>query len=302
MTVLRIATRGSKLALWQAQHVAEALRPIVAPAHVELFVVQTTGDRVQDRSLGVIGGQGVFTKEIQHALLDGRADLAVHSLKDLPTEPVDGLVLAAVPPRASTADALISPRFLRFEALPRGARIATGSSRRRAQLLNQRPDLQLVDIRGNVDTRLRKLQDGNLDGLILAAAGLDRLGLSDRITEILSDEWMLPAVGQGALGLECRSDDKGTLTAVQQLNHQASLLEVTAERAFLRTLGGGCILPIACLGKVAGSSLVLRGAVCSPDGVSRVDGELVGPATDAVRLGTDLARQLLRDGAGRLLR
>jgi hydroxymethylbilane synthase len=232
MTSLRIATRGSKLALWQAQHIAEGLRPIVAPALVELVIVQTTGDRVQDRSLGVIGGQGVFTKEIQHALLDGRADLAVHSLKDLPTEPVDGLVVAAVPPRASTADALISPRFLRFDALPHGARIATGSSRRRAQILNQRPDLELVDIRGNVDTRLRKLEDGNLDGLILAAAGLDRLGLSSRITEILSDEWMLPAVGQGALGLECRSDDKVTLAAIQQLNHQATFQAVTAERAF----------------------------------------------------------------------
>jgi hydroxymethylbilane synthase len=301
MTSLRIATRGSKLALWQAQHIAEGLRPIVAPALVELVIVQTTGDRVQDRSLGVIGGQGVFTKEIQHALLDGRADLAVHSLKDLPTEPVDGLVVAAVPPRASTADALISPRFLRFDALPHGARIATGSSRRRAQILNQRPDLELVDIRGNVDTRLRKLEDGNLDGLILAAAGLDRLGLSSRITEILSDEWMLPAVGQGALGLECRSDDKVTLAAIQQLNHQATFQAVTAERAFLRTLGGGCILPIACLGKVVGSVLTLRGTVCSPDGAARVDGQLAGPATDATPLGMDLARQLLRDGAGRLL-
>lgn len=303
---LRIATRGSKLALWQANHVAELLRQLLAQragsaSVVELVIIQTTGDQVGDKSLSVIGGQGVFTKEIQQALLDGKADLAVHSLKDLPTEPVPGLVLAAVPPRAPTGDALISLRHTRFDELPRGARIATGSLRRRAQILHRRPDLELVDIRGNVDTRLRKLQERDLDGLILAVAGLERLGLTSQITEVLDQDWMLPAVGQGALGLECRNDDIATLALVRQLNHEPSMQAVLAERAFLRALGGGCQLPIGALGMADSDTLTLRGVVCSPDGRECLREQLTGAVHDPTALGAQLGEILLQQGARRLL-
>jgi hydroxymethylbilane synthase len=298
----RIGTRGSRLALWQANHVAEQLRPLLAPREVVLVELRTTGDQVRDVSLAAIGGQGVFTKEIQQAVRDGRADLAVHSLKDLPTAPVPGLVLAAVPPRGPTRDVLIAPRHGRFDNLPRAARVATGSSRRRAQLLHRRPDLHLVDIRGNVDTRLRKLCTEDLDGLILAQAGLERLNLAHEVTEVLDPSWMLPAVGQGALGLECRADDDEALAAVRRLNHAPSMQAVTAERAFLRTLGGGCLLPIAALADVAGEVLTLTGAVCSPDGRRRLAGTVTGPAADADALGQELARRLLAQGARELLR
>src|SRR5439155_7785507 len=204
---LRIGTRGSPLALWQANHVAEQLRPLISPRLVELVHVQTEGDRDQSASLAHIGGRGVFTKEIERALLDGRVDVAVHSLKDLPTQPVDGLVLAAIPPRGPAGDVLVAVGVASFDDLPRGARVATGSLRRRAQLLHRRPDLRLADIRGNVETRLRKLEEEDLDATILAEAGLKRLQLEQRITELLDPAWMLPAVGQGALGLECRTDD-----------------------------------------------------------------------------------------------
>src|SRR5436190_4066592 len=240
---LRIGTRASPLALWQANHVADRLRPLAAPRPVELVHVQTEGDRDQAASLAHIGGRGVFTKEIQRAVLDGRVDVAVHSLKDLPTGAVPGLALAAVPPRGPTGDVLVTPTPTRFDDLPRGATVATGSLRRRAQLLHRRPDLQLADIRGNVDTRLRKLREQGLDALILAAAGLERLGLGHAITERLDPAWMLPAVGQGALGLECRSDDAKTRALLAPLNDAATRCAVLAERAMLRGLGGGWQVP-----------------------------------------------------------
>ena len=213
MTPLRIGTRGSRLALWQANHVADLLRPLAAPRPVELVEIQTTGDQVRDRPLAQIGGDGLFTKEIQKALQAGAVDLAVHSLKDLPTIPVEGLCLAAVPRRGASGDAFVSLRHRGFDALPLGAVVATSSLRRRAQVLHRRPDLRLVDIRGNVETRLRKLAEQDLDALILAQAGLERLGLAEAITELLDPTWMLPAVGQGALGLECRADDPTGKTA-----------------------------------------------------------------------------------------
>jgi hydroxymethylbilane synthase len=303
MKPLRIATRGSKLALWQANYVAELLRPMLAlqAGSVELIVIHTTGDQVRDQSLSVIGGQGVFTKEIQQALLDDRADLAVHSLKDLPTEPVAGLTLAATPERAPTGDAFISIRHRRFDDLPPGAKVATGSSRRRGQILHRRPDLNLVDIRGNVDTRLRKLEEQELDAIILAVAGLARLGLSDRIAEVLAEDWMLPAVGQGALGLECRAADEATLAAVRPLSHEPTLQAVLAERAFLRGLGGGCLLPIGALGRVESGELTLTGTVCSVDGRERLLAKLGGPAKAADGLGRELAEELLHQGARRLV-
>ncbi|MCS6977538.1 MAG: hydroxymethylbilane synthase [Gemmatales bacterium] len=301
MKPLRIATRGSKLALWQAEHVAGLLRPLVEPRPVELVVVTTTGDRVQDRSLNVIGGQGAFTKEIQQALLDGRADLAVHSLKDLPTQPVPGLLLAATPPRAAVHDAFVSDKYARFEDLPEGAALGTGSVRRRAQLLHRRPDLRLFDLRGNVDTRLRKMTEGDLDGIVLAVAGLERLGLTARIAEILPEEWMLPAVGQGALGLECRADDAETRAALERINHAETFQAVTAERAFLRALGGGCLVPIAGLGRIEDGILQLQGMVCSPDGSRRIAAVVSGPVSEAQAVGERLAERLLRLGAGEVL-
>jgi hydroxymethylbilane synthase len=298
---LRIGTRGSPLALWQANHVADLLRPRAAPRPVELVLIQTTGDRVQDRPLAQIGGDGLFTKEIQRALLAGTADVAVHSLKDLPTLPVEGLVLAAVPRRGPTGDAFVSRRHRTFAGLPPGAVVATSSLRRRAQLLHRRPDLRLVEMRGNVETRLRKLDEQGLDALALAQAGLERLGLAAAITELLDPAWMLPAVGQGALGLECRADDRETLGLLEPLNDVPSRQAVLAERALLRGLGGGCLVPIGAAARVEGGTLALRGAVLSPDGRERIAGQAEGPAAGAEALGRRLADDLLARGARALL-
>jgi hydroxymethylbilane synthase len=301
MIPLRIGTRSSPLALWQANHVAGRLRPLAAPRPVELVHVQTEGDRDQSASLAHIGGRGVFTKEIQRALLDGRVDVAVHSLKDLPTQPVPGLVLAAVPPRGPTGDVLIALRPTQFDDLPHGARVATGSLRRRAQLLHRRPDLRMEDIRGNVETRLRKLREHGYDALILAQAGLERLGLSDVITEMLDPAWMLPAVGQGALGLECRADDSATRSLLAALDDPATRRAVEAERALLYHLGGGCQVPLGALARVDGDRLVLRGAVLSADGVRQVVGEESGPAEGAAVVGARFADRLRAQGATELL-
>jgi hydroxymethylbilane synthase len=301
MTPLRIGTRGSPLALWQANHVADRLRPLAAPRPVELVLIRTTGDRVQDRPLAQIGGDGLFTKEIQQALLAATADVAVHSLKDLPTLPVEGLVLAAVPSRGPTGDAFVSRRHRTFESMPSGAVVGTSSLRRRAQLLHRRPDLGLVEMRGNVETRLRKLDEQGLDALVLAQAGLERLGLGAAITEMLDPAWMLPAVGQGALGLECRVDDQETLGLLRALDDVPSRQAVLAERALLRALGGGCLVPIGAAGLVEGDALSLRGAVLSPDGQGRVAGQAEGPAAEAEALGRRLAEDLLARGAGALL-
>src|SRR5215218_5024334 len=270
MTPLRLGTRGSPLALWQANFVADRLRPLAAPRAVELVLIETHGDRDQATALAAMGGFGVFTKAIQNALLDGRADVAVHSLKDLPTIPEPQLELAGVPPRGPTGDAFISRKYRRFDALPPGATVGTSSLRRRAQVLNRRPDLKLLDLRGNVDTRLRKLDEQKLDAIILAEAGLVRLGLADRITEILDSSWMLPAVGQGAIGLECRSDDADTKDAVAALTDTNTFRRVQAERAMLYALGGGCLVPIGATSKIVDGVLTLRGAVLSPDGKRRV--------------------------------
>jgi hydroxymethylbilane synthase len=298
---VRVGTRGSALAVWQANHVAEKLRAVAAPRSVQLVEVQTTGDFVQHLSLSQIGGDGVFTRELQRALLDRRVDLAVHSLKDLPTSPVEGLTLAAVPPRGPTGDAFVSRKHARFDELPKGATVGTSSVRRRAQLLHRRPDLHLVPIRGNVDTRLRKLADLNFDAIILAEAGLVRLGLADAITEVLDPSWMLPAVGQGALGVECRADDAVTLALLRPLDDAAARAAVLAERALLRALGGGCQVPIGALATVEGERLTLRGAVLSPDGREWVGEEIAGAAGEAEALGAQLAARLRERGADRLL-
>jgi hydroxymethylbilane synthase len=299
-STIRIGTRGSELASWQANWVAERLR--AQGVQCELVTIATRGDVQQAQPIEMIGTQGVFTKELQKALLDGRIDLSVHSLKDLPTEPVKPLVLAAVPERESPLDVLVSRNGNGFEQLPKGARIGTGSLRRRSQLLHQRPDLQMLDVRGNVDTRLKKLQEGQFDALILAEAGLKRLGLADRITEVLPTKLMLPAVGQGALGLETRAHDtsaRGTTALIDDLaSHQA----VLAERTLLATLRGGCLAPVGAWGRLEDDGrLKITACVLSRDGKQRLFAERLGNAADAVQIGRQLAEDLLADGAAELI-
>lgn len=298
---LRIGTRGSALALWQARFVADQLRSLAESRPIEIVEIETSGDRIRDQALSQIGGDGVFTKEIQRALLAGTVDVAVHSLKDLPTAPVDGLTLAAVPERGPTGDVFISHKHQRFDDLPRSAVVGTSSLRRRAQALHRRPDLQLVDLRGNVETRLRKLREQDLDAIILAEAGLLRLGLESAITEILDPQWMLPAVGQGALGLECRSEDGSTLELLARLDDAPTRQAVTAERALLRGLGGGCLVPMGARASIKGDRLRLCGAVLSPDGMLRIPAELSGAATDAEAIGGEMAKMLLAQGARSIL-
>jgi hydroxymethylbilane synthase len=298
---LRLATRGSPLALWQAHHIADLLRQVAPDQPIEFVKIETTGDQVRDQPLSQIGGEGLFTKEIQRALQENRADVAVHSLKDLPTFVAHGLLLAAVPPRGPTGDALVSNRHPSFEALPQRAIIATSSLRRRAQLLHRRPDLRLVDMRGNVETRLRKLAEQDLDAIILAQAGLERLGLANAITEILDPYWMLPAVGQGALGIECRANDRATLALLLKLDHPATTGAVRAERALLRALGGGCQVPIGATTRIEGQKLTLRAVVLPPDGSQRIVGEVTGSLAEPETLGQRLAEQLLAKGAKELL-
>jgi hydroxymethylbilane synthase len=300
-TSIRLGTRGSHLALWQANYVAERLRPVVDPRPVEIVVIDTHGDLVQDRPIAAMGGFGVFTKSIQDALLDNRVDMAVHSLKDLPTIPVPELALTAVPPRGPTGDAFVSHKHAKFADLPNGAVVGTSSLRRRAQLLNRRRDLRIVDLRGNVETRLRKLREQDLDAIVLAEAGLLRLGLGDSITEILDPTWMLPAVGQGAIGLECRADDVETRHFVEALNDPATWSAVRAERAMLWGLGGGCLVPIGALTTIEGDFLTLRGAVLSADGSRKVVDTHRGPIEQPLNVGSELAARLLTAGARELL-
>ena len=300
-TPIRLGTRGSHLALWQANFVADRLRPVADPRPVEILVIDTHGDLVQDRPIAAMGGFGVFTKSIQDALLDNRVDVAVHSLKDLPTIPVPALALTAVPPRGPAGDAFVSHKHRRSADLPQGATVGTSSLRRKAQLLNRRRDLEIVDLRGNVETRLRKLRDQDLDAIVLAEAGLLRLGLGDAITEVLDPNWMLPAVGQGAIGLECRTDDVETRHLVEALNDSNTWSAVRAERAMLWALGGGCLVPIGVLSTIEGHFLTLRGAVLSPDGSRKVVDTLRGLIDQPLNVGSELAARLLTAGARELL-
>jgi len=300
--ILRIGTRGSPLALWQAHHVGDLLRAAEPGVQIELIEIETVGDQVRDVPLVQLGGDGAFTKAIQQALLDNRVDVAVHSLKDLPTFTVEGLSLAAVPKRGPSGDAFVSVQHRSFAALPPGAVVATSSLRRKAQLLHRRPDLKLIDIRGNVDTRLRKLVEQNLDATILAQAGLVRLGLAERITEILDPAWMYPAVGQGALGLECRNADAATRAIVERLSDAPTRWSVLAERAMLRGLGGGCQVPIGALTQIANGMLTLRGVVLPPDGSQRIAADIAGPMEQAETLGVALANELRGLGADEVLK
>jgi hydroxymethylbilane synthase len=295
---LRLGTRGSALARWQADWVTEQLQTIGVV--VEQVLITTSGD-VTSGPISEIGGQGLFIKEIQRALLDDRIDLAVHSLKDLPTEAVVGLGLAAVPPRADVGDALVSSRFANLDDLPAGARVGTGSRRRQSQLLHLRPDLVVADIRGNVDTRLKKLDAGEYDAIILAQAGLTRLGLTDRITQRLSPDQMLPAVGQGALGIETRADDEATITAIAVLDDAPTRAAVIAERSLLATLLGGCLAPVGAWARCDDGALVLDAVVLSTDGKQRIATRLTDDLNSAAMLGQHAAEQLLAQGAAALI-
>ena len=300
MQHLRIATRRSMLALWQAEHVAGLLRVRYPGLDVSLVPLVTAGDRIQDRPLAAVGGKGLFTKELEVAIAEGRAELAVHSMKDVPAALPEGFVIAAVLPRADPRDAFVSRRHAAFAALPHGARIGTSSQRRQCLLRAARPDLEIVPLRGNVDTRLRKLDDGEFDAIVLASAGLMRLGLGSRITEFLDPRVSLPAVGQGIIGIECR-DDAAVRGLLAPLDDGPTRECLTAERAFAARLGGSCTSPIAGFARRATAMLELEGLVGDPRGSPVYRDQIGGRPDDAAALGRRLAERLLAAGAGALL-
>jgi hydroxymethylbilane synthase len=307
--LIRIGTRGSRLARWQANWVAEQLCAFHAGLATELVEIKTEGDRDRNSPLAAIGGVGVFTKEIQRALLENSIDLAVHSLKDLPTQQTDGLMLAAVPAREDVADALIAPRYQTLTSLPIAARIGTSSPRRRAQLLFLRPDLEVVSLRGNVETRVNSALEGRLDAVVLACAGLLRLGLEHNVTQRLGPPDFLPAVGQGALGLECRRDDTVLEALLKPLNHPSTYRAVLAERAVLAALEGGCTLPMAAWARDladgeaerTGLKMALDAALFDPDGRECIMVSLYGSHHDPEGFGKQVAEALFERGAERLV-
>lgn len=301
---LRIATRSSRLALWQANFIADALRNLSESPEVELVEVTTTGDQDRTQPLHEMGGVGVFTREVQRAVLDGRADLAVHSLKDLPTETVAGLTLAAVPARASQFDALVLPTStgsMSLADLPAQSRIGTGSLRRKAQLLHARGDLEILPIRGNVETRLSKLDAGEFDAVILAEAGLQRLDLGERISHRLAPPDVYPAVGQGALGIECRADDDATCALLSAIDDIATRSCVTAERALLADLEAGCHAPVGAMTTVEDGQITLDAVVLSTDGRQRLQANSTASVEDPSALGIRVAEALRQQGADELL-
>jgi hydroxymethylbilane synthase len=299
--LIRLGTRGSQLALWQAKWVQKAISRLLPEATIELKVIKTQGDKILDVPLARVGGKSLFVKEIEEALLDGRIDLAVHSMKDMPAELPRGLTIGAVPRRENPLDALVTNGHSSLEQLPKGARVGTSSLRRAAQLLSQRPDLTIVPLRGNLDTRLKKLATTDLDAVVLAAAGLHRLGMADRITEYLDPAVVLPAVGQGALCIEHRHQDPTTGPLLSRLDHAPSRIAVTAERAFLHRLEGGCQIPIAAHARVESDRLTLTGLVAEIDGSRMIASTLAGKSRNAETIGTQLAQILLNQGARAIL-
>jgi len=298
---IRIATRKSRLALWQAEHVAALLREAHPGLAVELVTFVTEGDRILDRALAEVGGKGLFIKELEVAMFEDRADIAVHSMKDVPAEMPDGMVLQAVLERADPRDAFVSGRYRELSGLPQGAKVGTSSLRRQCQLRHTRPDLEVLQLRGNVDTRLRKLDEGQYDAIILAAAGLKRLGLDERIASLVPPEASLPAVGQGIIGIECREADADTRRLVSALEHATTRTCLDAERAFAARLEGSCQSPVAGFAEIAGDRLRMRGLVGSPDGSQVYADELTGGVDEPHALGDRLAGRLLEAGAGPLL-
>jgi len=295
---IRIATRKSALALWQAHHVADALRPLPQVTSVELVPLTTRGDEVLDRSLQKIGGKGLFIKELEVAMEAGDADIAVHSMKDVPADMPEGFCIAALLERANPADALVGKNL---GELPQGARVGSSSLRRQAQLMALRPDVRVHPLRGNVNTRLKKLEDGQYDAIMLACAGLERLGLEAHISETFSPDQMLPAAAQGVIGIECLEGRTELLQILRLLDHAATKTVVTAERTVAKQLQADCQSPVATFGEIAGSTLNLRAMVASPDGCKIIREHLSGPADDPETLGISLSNKLLDMGAGKLL-
>ena len=301
MNRIRIGTRGSALALWQAHFIADELKRIFPTLTVELIEISTKGDRITDAPLSKIGGKGLFTKDIETALMDGRIDAAVHSLKDVPVELPEGFELAAITKRAEPFDAFVSNKFGSIEELPRGALIGTSSLRRRAQLLGLRADLKVEDLRGNVDTRLKRLDEGKFDAIILAAAGLKRLGHGDRIKEIISPTVMLPAVGQGALAVEISTGSK-VLELIKALDDPITRATVGAERSFLNVIEGGCQVPVGVYGSIEGKEITVTGVIASIDGSKIIRGSTVGDIDRSEELGAELAQRLLDNGGRDILK
>ena len=299
--LLRIATRKSPLALWQAEHVKARLQQAHAGLEIELVTMSTRGDKILDTPLAKIGGKGLFVKELEQGMLEGTADIAAHSIKDVPMEFPEGLHLATILEGEEPCDAFVSNKYPAVDELPQGAIVGTCSLRRRCQLLNRRPDLVIRDLRGNVNTRLAKLDNGEFDAIVLACAGLLRLGMDNRIRQRIPAELILPAVGQGAIGLEAREGDDETLELLSVLDHQTTRYRVVAERALNHRLNGGCQVPIACHGIVDSDKLYLRALVGEPDGSHIVSGEIRGHIDDAEKLGTELADELLGKGARDIL-
>lgn len=299
--LIRIATRKSPLALWQAEHVRARLETQHPDMQVELVAMTTQGDRILDSPLAKIGGKGLFVKELEQGMLEDRADIAVHSMKDVPAEFPEGLELGAILVREDPYDAFVSNQYSVLDDLPQGAVVGTSSLRRQCQLHALRPDIQIRDLRGNVGTRLSKLDAGEYDAIVLACAGLKRLGLETRITQTLSSELMLPAIGQGAIGIECRSDDPNVQSLIAPLNDSITASRVQAERGMNAHLAGGCQAPVAGFAQIDGDTLYLRGLVGWPDGSEIIRGEIQGDVSVAASLGVELAKDLLSRGAKPIL-
>jgi hydroxymethylbilane synthase len=299
--LLRIATRKSPLALWQAEHVRSRLMELHAGLQVELLTMSTQGDRILDSPLAKIGGKGLFVKELEQGMLEDRADIAVHSMKDVPAGLPEGLCIGAILEREDPQDAFVSNGFPSVDALPDAALVGTSSLRRQCQLRARRPDLQILDLRGNVGTRLGKLDAGDYDAIVLACAGLKRLGMAARITSALAPELMLPAIAQGVIGIECRCDDERVKALIAPLNHEETLQRTTAERAMNATLAGGCQAPVAGYSVISANTIELRGLVGRADGSEIINGHISGPVLQAAALGKQLADDLLSRGARPIL-
>lgn len=299
--ILRIATRKSPLAMWQAEHVQQRLQQAHPGLQVELVPMSTKGDKILDVPLAKIGGKGLFVKELEQGILDKQADIAVHSIKDVPVEFPPGLAMPIILEREDPRDAFVSNQHAELDALPQGARLGTSSLRRQCQIRERRADLQVLDLRGNVGTRLGKLDAGEYDAIILASAGLRRLEMTDRIRQSIAPEICLPAIGQGAIGIECREQDARTLELLSVLDHPETHIRVTAERAFNHRLGGGCQVPIAGFAELDHGVILIRGIVGRPDGTELLKASISGKPEDAEELGTVLAEDLLSQGADKIL-
>ena len=299
--LIRIATRKSQLALWQAEYVSKMIMHYHPDTQVELVKMSTQGDKILDTPLAKVGGKGLFVKELEQGLLENSADIAVHSMKDVPVELPEGLYLPIICPREDPRDAFVSNKFASFEELPQGARVGTSSLRRQCQIKALRPDLELADLRGNVNTRLQKLDDGQYDAIILAAAGLKRLGFEDRLTQAIATDISLPAIGQGAVGIECREGDDAVYKLIAPLNDEITAVRVAAERAMNERLQGGCQVPIAGYAEYDKKIVVLRGLVGEPDGTRIIRGDIAGPAANVEEMGQVLADDLLSRGADKIL-